>query len=54
MYTLREMATLQKKTSRGRPYWQIGESRRVNGKPRPIVLLHLGTAEQLLAHRTAP
>ena len=42
------MATLQKKTSRGRTYWQIVESRRVNGKPRPIVLLHLGTAERLL------
>ncbi len=42
------MATLQKKTSRGRTYWQIVESRRVNGKPRPIVLLHLGTAERRL------
>lgn len=29
-------------------YWQIVESKRVNGKPRPFVLLHLGTAEQLL------
>lgn len=42
------MATLQKKKSRGRTYWQIVESRRVNGKPRPIVLMHLGTAEKLL------
>jgi transposase len=42
------MATIQKKTSRGRTYWQIVESRRVNGKPRPIVLAHLGTAEGLL------
>jgi len=42
------MATLQKKTSRGHTYWQIVESKRVNGKPRPIVLLHLGTAETLL------
>jgi transposase len=44
------VATLQKKKSRGKTYWQIVESRRVNGKPRPIVLMHLGTAEKLL-HR---
>jgi len=42
------MATIQKKVSRGHTYWQIVESRRVNGKPRPIVLMHLGTAEGLL------
>jgi len=42
------MATLQKKVSRGHPYWQIVESHRVNGKPRPIVLMHLGTAQNLL------
>ena len=42
------MATLQKKTSRGHTYWQIVESRRVNGKPRPIVLMHLGTAQRLM------
>lgn len=48
MYTLIPMATIQKKVSRGHTYWQIVESRRVNGKPRPIVLMHLGTAEGLL------
>ncbi len=48
MYTLIVMATIQKKNCRGRTYWQIVESRRVNGKPRPIVLLHLGTAAGLL------
>jgi len=42
------MATIQKKPSRGKEYWAIVESRRVNGKPRPIVLEHLGTAENLL------
>lgn len=42
------MATLQKKGSRGYAYWQIVESRRVNGKPRPVVLMHLGSAENLL------
>jgi transposase len=41
------MATIQKKVSRGHTYWQIVESRRVNGKPRPIVLMHLGTAQSL-------
>lgn len=48
LYTLIYMATIQKKVSRGHVYWQIVESRRVNGKPRPIVLIHLGTAEGLL------
>ena len=48
MYTLICMATLQKKNSRGKRYWQIVESRRINGKPRPIVLMHLGTADRLL------
>ncbi len=42
------MATIQKKVTRGHTYWQIVESRRVNGKPRPIVLMHLGTADGLL------
>ncbi|MFH1438708.1 MAG: IS1634 family transposase [Pseudomonadota bacterium] len=42
------MTTIQKKPSRGHTYWQIVESRRVNGKPRPIVIMHLGTAESLL------
>jgi len=48
LYTLKYMATIQKKVSHGHTYWQIVESRRVNGKPRPIVLAHLGTAEALL------
>jgi len=42
------MATIQAKTSRGHKYWYIVESRRVNGKPRPIVLAYLGKAEELL------
>jgi transposase len=48
MYTLIIMATIQKKISRGYTYWQIVESRRIDGKPRPVVLMHLGTAEALL------
>ena len=42
------MATLQKRKSRGHTYWSIVESRRVNGKPRPVILEYLGTAESLL------
>lgn len=42
------MATIQAKTTNGRKYWYIVESRRVNGKPRPIVLAYLGKAEDLL------
>lgn len=46
------MATLQKRKSRGHNYWSIVESRRVNGKPRPVILEYLGTAEQLLKRLT--
>jgi len=42
------MATIQKRKSRGKTYWSIVESRRVNGKPRPIILEYLGTADTLL------
>ena len=42
------MATIQSKKSRGHKYWYIVESRRVNGKPRPIVLEYLGKADNLL------
>lgn len=42
------MATIRKTKVGKYTYWQIVESRRVNGKPRPFVLAHLGTAEQLL------
>ena len=42
------MATIQSKKSRGHKYWYIVESRRVNGKPRPIVLAYLGKANDLL------
>lgn len=42
------MATLQKRVSRGHTYWSIVESRRINGKPRPVILEYLGTAENLL------
>jgi len=42
------MATIQSKKSRGHKYWYIVESRRVNSKPRPVVLAYLGKADDLL------
>ena len=47
MYKL-SMATIRKSKVGKYTYWQIVESKRVDGKPRPVVLAHLGTAEQLL------
>ncbi|MFQ5976466.1 MAG: IS1634 family transposase, partial [Candidatus Hydrothermarchaeales archaeon] len=46
------MATLQKRKSRGKTYWSIVESRRINGKPRPVILAYLGRAEDLLKRLT--
>ena len=43
------MASLQRVRVRGYSYWRIVESRRVNGKPRPIVIAYLGKADDLLA-----
>ena len=42
------MASIQKVKAGRHTYDRIVESRRVNGKPRPVPLLHLGTAAQLL------
>jgi len=42
------MASLQKHVVGGKTYWRIVESRRVNGKPRAIPILYLGTADSLL------
>jgi transposase len=42
------MASLQRHVVNGRTYWRIVESRRVNGKPRPVPVLYLGTADALL------
>ena len=43
------MASLQRFHVRGHSYWRIVESRRINGKPRPIVVAYLGKADDLLA-----
>jgi len=42
------MAAIQPRMSRGKKYWSIVESRRVNGKPRTTILEYLGTADSLL------
>lgn len=42
------MASLQRVRAGDKFYWRIVESRRVNGKPRPIPILHIGTADRLL------
>jgi len=42
------MTSLQRHVVRGRAYWRIVESRRINGKPRPIPVLYLGTADMLM------
>jgi transposase len=42
------VASLQRHVVQGRSYWRIVESRRVNGKPRAVPLLYLGTADALL------
>jgi hypothetical protein len=47
MYKL-NIATIRKQSVGKYTYWQIVESKRVGGKPRPFVLMHLGAAEQLL------
>lgn len=42
------MASLQKYSVGGRDYYRIVESRRINGKPRPIPIMHIGPAEELV------
>jgi transposase len=41
------MAFLSARTSRGKKYWSVCQSKRINGKPRNVPLLYLGTAETL-------
>jgi transposase len=47
------MTSLQARRVRGHTYWHIVESRRVNGKPRPIPVAYLGKADDLLARLQA-
>ena len=43
------MASVQSRMNRGKKYWYIVESRRIDGKPRPIVIESLGSTEKLIA-----
>jgi hypothetical protein len=40
--------SLQRKIIHGHPYYYIVQSRRVNGRPRPVVVEYLGTPDALL------
>jgi transposase len=44
------MASLQKKRNKGHDYWYVVESKRINGKPTPILVQYLGTIENILNH----
>lgn len=41
------MASLQKRTVKGKEYWSIVESKRINGKPRPVVIEYIGNTKKL-------
>jgi len=47
------MASLQARRVRGHTYWHLVESRRVNGKPRPVPIAYLGKADDLWARLQA-
>ena len=44
------MASMQKRNVNGNFYWYIVESKRINGKPTPVVLQYLGSIENILMH----
>ncbi|MGI0014444.1 MAG: IS1634 family transposase, partial [Nitrososphaera sp.] len=51
------MASLIKRIKKGKPYYYIVESKRINGKPRIVKQIYLGTLEKILeTHKqhTAP
>jgi len=43
------VASLQKRKIKGNYYWYIVESKRINGKPTPVVVAYLGTVENMLS-----
>lgn len=48
------MASIQRKIIHGHPYYYLVESRRVNGRPRPVVVEYLGSADTLLQRLQKP
>jgi transposase len=47
LYDLTEMASLTKKIVRGQPYYYLRECQRVNGKPKIVSTVYLGSAESM-------
>ena len=41
------MVSLQRKTVKGIEYWSLVESKRINGKPTPVVIEYLGNTKNL-------
>lgn len=48
------MASIQRKIIHGHPYYYLVESRRVHGRPRPVVVQYLGSADTLLQRLQHP
>lgn len=48
------MASLTKKIIRGKPYYYLRESRRVNGKPKIVSTIYLGSPQRLLDRLLRP
>lgn len=48
------MASLQKYSVKGIPYYRIVESKRINGKPTPVPIMHIGSREELVRRLLAP
>ena len=46
------MASLQKKTVKGSDYWYLVESKRVNGKPKKIIIEYFGNTKKLIERLT--
>ena len=42
------MASLQKRTVKGIDYWSLVESKRINGKPRPVVIEYFGNTKSFV------
>lgn len=42
------MASLQKRTVKGKDYWCLVESKRINGKPRPIIIEYFGNTNRFI------
>ena len=42
------MASLQKRTVKGKDYWCLVESKRINGKPKPIIIEYFGNTNRFI------